>query len=78
MAFLDLTTANFASLRAADTGQLPTITFIQASQIYTNFKSIETCKCSGNCNTNRCYYKKNNRKCCTKCHSDKHSTCKNC
>ncbi|CAF4625883.1 unnamed protein product, partial [Rotaria sp. Silwood2] len=55
MAFLDLTTANFASLRAIDTDQLPTITFIQASQLYTNFKSIETCKCAGNCNTNRCY-----------------------
>ncbi|CAF2177712.1 unnamed protein product [Rotaria magnacalcarata] len=57
MAFLDLTAANFASLRALDIDQLPTITFIQASQLYTN----------------RCYCKKNNRKCCTKCHSDKHS-----
>ena len=78
MALLDLTTANFASLRAMDTDQLPTISFIQASQIYTNFKSIETCKCSGNCSTNRCCCKKNNRKCCTKCHSDKSAKCKNC
>ncbi|CAF4945623.1 unnamed protein product, partial [Rotaria magnacalcarata] len=45
MAFLDLTTVNFASLRALDTDQLPTITCIQASQLYTNFKSVETCKC---------------------------------
>ncbi|CAF1472679.1 unnamed protein product, partial [Rotaria sordida] len=37
MAFLDLTTANFASLRAININGLPTITFIQASQIYTNF-----------------------------------------
>ncbi|CAF1446205.1 unnamed protein product [Rotaria magnacalcarata] len=78
MAFLDLTAANFASLRALDTDQLPTITFIQASQLYTNFKPVEICKCAGNCNTNRCYCKKNNQKCCTKCHSDKHSVCKNC
>jgi hypothetical protein len=77
-AFLDLTSANFASLRSTNTDDLPTITFIQASQIYTNFKSTETCKCSGDCNTNRCCCKKNNRKCCTKCHSDKKSKCKNC
>ncbi|CAF1931196.1 unnamed protein product [Rotaria magnacalcarata] len=56
MAFFDLTTANFALLRALDTDQLPTIAFIQASQLYTNFKSIETCKCAGNCNTNSCYW----------------------
>ncbi|CAF4648456.1 unnamed protein product, partial [Rotaria sp. Silwood1] len=37
-AFLDLTNANFASLRSINTDELPTITFIQASQIYTNFK----------------------------------------
>ncbi|CAF4133292.1 unnamed protein product, partial [Rotaria magnacalcarata] len=46
MAFLDLTAANFASLRALDTDQLPTITFIQASQLYTNFKPVEICKCA--------------------------------
>ncbi len=32
-AFLDLTSANFASLRSTNTDDLPTITFIQASQI---------------------------------------------
>ncbi|CAF5167349.1 unnamed protein product, partial [Rotaria sp. Silwood1] len=41
-AFLDLTNANFASLRSINTDELPTITFIQASQIYTGFKSTET------------------------------------
>ncbi|CAF3968747.1 unnamed protein product [Rotaria sordida] len=45
LTFLDLTTANFGSLRAINIDELPTITFIQASQIYTNFKSTETCKC---------------------------------
>jgi hypothetical protein len=77
-AFLDLTNANFASLRSNNADELPTITFIQASQISTNFKSTETCKCSGGCNTNRCCCKKNNRKCCIKCHIDKKSKCKNC
>ncbi|CAF1057837.1 unnamed protein product [Rotaria sordida] len=47
LTFLDLTTANFGSLRAINIDELPTITFIQASQIYTNFKSTETCKCFG-------------------------------
>ncbi|CAF2918564.1 unnamed protein product [Rotaria sp. Silwood2] len=78
MMLLDLTTANFAALRTVNTDQLPTITFIQAAQIYTNFKSSETCKCSGDCNTNRCCCKKNNRKCCTKCHSNRSSKCNNC
>ncbi|CAF1370862.1 unnamed protein product, partial [Rotaria sp. Silwood1] len=41
-AFLDLTNANFASLRSINTNELPSITFIQASQIYTNFKLTET------------------------------------
>ena len=78
MTLLDLTTANFAALRAVNTGELPTITFIQAAQIYTHFKSSETCKCSGACNTNRCCCKKNNRKCCTKCHNNRSSKCSNC
>ncbi|CAF4020834.1 unnamed protein product, partial [Rotaria magnacalcarata] len=46
MAFLDLTAANCASLPALDTDQLPTITFIQATQLHTNFKSVEICKCA--------------------------------
>ena len=78
MALLDLTTANFASLRDMDTDQLPTISFVQASQINTNVKSIETCICSGNCSIYRCCCKKNNHKCCTKCHTDRSSKCKNC
>ncbi|CAF5059142.1 unnamed protein product, partial [Rotaria sp. Silwood1] len=63
-AFLDLTNANSASLLSTNTDELPTITFIQVSQIYTNLKSTETCTCSGRCNTNRCCCKKNNRKAC--------------
>ena len=78
MTLLDLTTANFAALRAVNTGELSTITFIQAAQKYTNFKSSETCKCSGACCTNRCCRKKNNRKCCTKCHNNRSSKCSNC
>jgi hypothetical protein len=76
--FLDLTTANFASLRSFNTDSLPSITFIQACQIYTNFKSTDTCKCAGDCSTNRCQCKKKNRRCCTKCHSGEASKCKNC
>jgi hypothetical protein len=40
--FLDLTSSNFAALRDFDTGTLSTITFIQACQIYTNFRSADT------------------------------------
>ncbi|CAF5023151.1 unnamed protein product, partial [Rotaria sp. Silwood1] len=47
LAFLDLIIANLGSLRAVNVNGLSTITFLQASQIYTNFKSTETCKYSG-------------------------------
>ena len=57
-AFSDLSDANFASFCATNTNELPTITFIRASQIDANFKSTEMCKCSGGCNTNRCRCKK--------------------
>ncbi|CAF1377457.1 unnamed protein product, partial [Didymodactylos carnosus] len=76
--FLDLTTANFATLRALNTDLLPLITFIQACQIYTNFKSADTCKRADTCNTKRCPRKKNNHKCCTKCHGGKATKCENC
>jgi len=36
--FLDLTSSNFASLRDLNTSSLPTISFIQACQLYTNFR----------------------------------------
>ena len=52
-AFLDITNENFASLRSTNTNELPTTNFIQASQIYTRFKSTEKCQCSGGCNTDR-------------------------
>ena len=77
-AFLDLTTSNFSTLRELDIGSLSTLTFIQACQLYTNFKSADTCKCNGNCASNRCQCKKNGRKCCTKCHGGDGSKCKNC
>jgi len=67
-AFLDLTSSNFSLLRQLNVDSLSTITFIQACQLYTNFRSADTCKCNGNCASNRCQCKKNGRKCCTKCH----------
>jgi hypothetical protein len=76
--FLDLTSSNFAALRDLNTGTLSTITFIQACQIYTNFRSADTCKCTGSCNTNRCQCKKKDRKCGSKCHGGDGLKCKNC
>ena len=75
--FLDLTSSNFASLRNLNTDTLPSISFIQACQLYTKFKSADTCKCNGNCNTNRCYCKKKGRKCCSKCHGGNQVKCEN-
>ncbi|CAF4580555.1 unnamed protein product [Rotaria socialis] len=66
--FLDLTPSNFTTLRTLNTDSLSCVTFIQACQIYTNFKSADTCKCNGDCSTNRCKYKKKGRKYYSKCH----------
>ena len=77
-AFLDLTASNFMALRNLDTDSLSSITFIQACQLYTNFKSAGASKCNGDCNTNRCQCKKKNRKCCSKCHAGNGSKCTNC
>lgn len=76
--FLDLRSSNFAALRSLVTDALPTITFIQAYQLYTNFRSADTCKCTGDCKTNRCQCKKRGRKCGSKCHAGDGSKCKNC
>ena len=76
--FLDLTASNFSTLRELNIDSLSTITFIQACQLYTNFKSGDTCKCNGSCTTNRCQCKKNGRKCCTKCHGGNSLKCSNC
>ncbi|CAF3830042.1 unnamed protein product [Rotaria sp. Silwood1] len=76
--FLDLTTSNFASLRDMNTESLPSITFIQACQLYTNFKVADTCKCAGDCSTNRCQCKRKKTKCCSKCHNGNRGKCKNC
>ncbi|CAF4074746.1 unnamed protein product [Rotaria magnacalcarata] len=67
--FLDLTTSNFASLRDMNTESLRSITFIQACQLYTNFKVADTCKCTGDCSTNRCQCKQKKTKCCSKCYN---------
>ncbi|CAF5046794.1 unnamed protein product [Rotaria sp. Silwood1] len=77
-AFLDLTTSSFIALRNLNTDSLSPITFIHACQLYTNFKSTGTCKCNGDCSTNRCQCKKKNRKCCSKCHVGTGSKCTNC
>ena len=76
--FLDLNTSNFASLRDMNTESLPPITFIQACQFYTNFKVTDTCKCAGDCSTNRCQRKRKKTKCCSKCHKGNSGKCKNC
>ncbi|CAF5049195.1 unnamed protein product, partial [Rotaria magnacalcarata] len=77
IAFVDLSQTVAADLRQLITTNLPTITFIQACQLFTNYKHLNTCKCSGACDTNRCPCKKNGSKCCTKCHRGKVTLCKN-
>ncbi|CAF1544076.1 unnamed protein product [Rotaria sordida] len=76
--FLDITASNFTALRILNIDSLSSISFIQACQIYTNFKSADTCKCNGSCSTNRCQCKKKDRKCCSKCHGGNSFKCKNC
>ncbi|CAF4388668.1 unnamed protein product [Rotaria magnacalcarata] len=76
--FLDLTASNFTALRILNTEFLLSISFIQACQTYTSFKSANTCKCNGDCSTNRCQCKKKDRMCCSKCHGGNGLKCKNC
>lgn len=75
--FIDLSETVSADLRQLDSSKLPTITFIQASQMFTQYKSIDVCKCIGSCDTNRCPCKRKLTKCCTKCHRGKKVLCKN-
>jgi hypothetical protein len=75
--FTDLSETISAELRKLDTKVLPTISFIQACQIFTHYKSIHACKCTGSCDTNRCPCKKQSIKCCSKCHRGKCALCKN-
>ncbi|CAF4357654.1 unnamed protein product, partial [Rotaria sordida] len=66
-----------SELRELNTNELTDISFIQACQAFTKFKSINTCKCTGSCDTNRCPCKKKSLLCCTKCHRGKCISCKN-
>ena len=75
--FIDLNETVSADLRQTDCASLSTISFIQACQIFTQYKSIRACKCTGPCETNRCPCKKQSVKCCSKCHRGKSTTCKN-
>lgn len=77
-ALIDLRSSNFTALRIIDTNTLSKISFIQACHLHTSFRSSKTCKCNGNCSTNRCRCKKENRKCCSKCHIGDGSQCENC
>ncbi|CAF4168027.1 unnamed protein product, partial [Rotaria sordida] len=75
--FMDLTQTVSSDLRKTDITQLANITFIQACQIFTKFKTNRPCKCIGSCESNRCPCKKRLIKCCTKCHRGKAISCKN-
>jgi hypothetical protein len=75
--FVDLSQTISSEIRQLDTSKLSNITFIQACQLFTNYKSIHTCKCTGSCDTNRCPCKKQGIQCCSKCHRGKHISCKN-
>ncbi|CAM4847562.1 unnamed protein product [Rotaria magnacalcarata] len=76
--FTDLSETISTDLRQLNSNTLPVISFIQACQIFTQYKSVQACKCAGSCNTNRCPCKKQSVKCCTKCHRGKNVLCKNC
>jgi hypothetical protein len=75
--FIDLSETVSTELRKVDPNILPTISFIQACQMFTHYKSIDACKCTGSCDTNRCPCKRQSVKCCSKCHRGKCVLCKN-
>ncbi|CAF1176410.1 unnamed protein product [Rotaria sordida] len=75
--FIDLSETISAELRQLDHNSIPNISFIQACQIFTEFKAINSCKCTGPCDTKRCPCKKQSIKCCSKCHRGKCVSCKN-
>ncbi|CAF2185727.1 unnamed protein product [Rotaria magnacalcarata] len=74
---IDLSETLSAELRQLDTKKLSNVTFIQVCQIFSNFKSTDTCKCTGSCDINRCPYTKRSILCCSKCHRGKCSDRKN-
>ncbi|CAF3750245.1 unnamed protein product [Rotaria sp. Silwood1] len=74
---IDLSETISAELRQLDHSTVPNITFIQACQIFTQFKAINSCKCMGSCDTKRCPCKRQSIKCCSKCHRGKCVSCKN-
>ncbi|CAF3372080.1 unnamed protein product [Rotaria socialis] len=75
--FTDLSKTISSELRQLDIKTLSSITFIQACQKFTQYKSYQVCKCVGSCDTNRCPCKKQSIKCCSKCHRGKCILCKN-
>ncbi|CAF4131102.1 unnamed protein product, partial [Adineta steineri] len=75
--FTDLSQTVSAELRQLDIKTLSSISFIQACQKLTHYKSNQVCKCVGTCDTNRCPCKKQSIKCCSKCHRGKCTLCKN-
>lgn len=75
--FVDLSDTLSIQLRKLNMDNLSEITFIQACQLFTQYKSNNVCKCVGSCETNRCPCKKKSIKCCSKCHRGKCSSCKN-
>jgi len=75
--FVDLSETVSVELRQIDSTVKSNITFIQACQIFTNYKSIHPCKCTGLCDTNRCPCKRQSVKCCSKCHRGKIVSCTN-
>lgn len=74
---IDLSQTVSAELRQIDDTTLSEITFIQACQAFTKFKSNDICKCTGTCDTNRCPCKKNSIFCSSKCHRGKCVSCVN-
>ncbi|CAF1472481.1 unnamed protein product [Adineta steineri] len=75
--FTDLSQTVSAELRQLDIKTLSSISFIQASQKLTHYKSNQVCKCVVTCDTNRCPCKKQSIKCCSKCHRGKCTLCEN-
>ncbi|CAF4813057.1 unnamed protein product, partial [Rotaria magnacalcarata] len=75
--FTELSKTVSAELRQLDIKALSSITFIQACQLFTQYKSYQVCKCVGSCDTNRRPCKKQSIKCCSKCHRGKCILCKN-
>ena len=71
---LDVSNCNFRDLRDVDSGNLPTMTFIQAFKTYVSIgfvTPVEVCNCSGTCSTKKCPCCRPKVQCGTKYHSKK-------